>query len=213
MTAPTTPFAPDAGEAWRLALTTLTHDLRTPLASLLALVELRRARALPDGGFAEQVADYASDALALADDLTRLLRETCHAMAPRALTPGTLVEACVDRMSQRAFDAGVALGGCGPSCDMPVMADESLLSDVLDVLAARAIRACQPGGKVLLHWLAGPGEHLLHISFPPLEGEPAASMAAEGPALLFARRVLARHGGTLAVLLEDGRSGWRVSLA
>lgn len=205
-------FLADADEAWNLALSTLTHDLRSPLASLLALVELRRARALPDAGFAEQVADYAGEALALTDDLMRLLRETRHAFAPHPLSPAALVQACVERLGPRAAEAGVLLDACGPSCGTPVMADETLLPEALDVLARRAIGACRAGGTVTLHWLAGPGEHLLHICFPALAGEPGDSMAAAGPALLFARRVLARHGGTLAVLLEDGRSGWRVSL-
>lgn len=215
MTAMTTAqsvFPADAVEAWDLALATLTHDLRTPLASLLALVELRRARTLPDAGFAEQVADYAGDALALTDDLLRLLRETRHAFAPRPLSPVALGESCVGRLAPFAAEAGVLLDFRGPSCGTPVMADDKLLPEALDVLARRAIAACQSGGRVRLHWLAGPGEHLLHICVPVMAGEPADSMAAAGPALLFARRVLARHGGTLAVLLEDGRSGWRVSL-
>ncbi|MEM5369181.1 CHASE2 domain-containing protein [Paraburkholderia azotifigens] len=78
------------------ALRLLSHDMRSPQASILALVELERARA-PDSermaDLLDRVERYAQRALMLADDFVQLARAESQAYS---LEPVSLVELMID---------------------------------------------------------------------------------------------------------------------
>lgn len=61
-------------KVWRTIQETLAHDLREPLAAILALVELDQRRGMMASACAEQVAQRAEEALARVDALHALVR-------------------------------------------------------------------------------------------------------------------------------------------
>ncbi len=77
------------------ALRLLSHDMRSPQASILALVEIERARDEPvlARGLLERIERYAQRALTLADDFVQLARAESQAYV---LEPVSLAELLID---------------------------------------------------------------------------------------------------------------------
>ncbi|NYH17110.1 CHASE2 domain-containing protein [Paraburkholderia bryophila] len=77
------------------ALRLLSHDMRSPQASILALVEIERARDEPvlARGLLERIERYAQRALTLADDFVQLARAESQAYV---LEPVSLTELLID---------------------------------------------------------------------------------------------------------------------
>ncbi|WP_035556849.1 CHASE2 domain-containing protein [Burkholderia sp. 9120] len=77
------------------ALRLLSHDMRSPQASILALVEIERAREEPvlARGLLERIERYAQRALTLADDFVQLARAESQAYV---LEPVSLTEMLID---------------------------------------------------------------------------------------------------------------------
>jgi CHASE2 domain-containing sensor protein/signal transduction histidine kinase len=77
------------------ALRLLSHDMRSPQASILALVEIERARSEPvlARGLLERIERYAQRALTLADDFVQLARAESQAYV---LEPVSMTELMID---------------------------------------------------------------------------------------------------------------------
>ncbi|HWQ13303.1 MAG TPA: ATP-binding protein, partial [Roseiflexaceae bacterium] len=142
--------------ARRDLIAAVSHDLRTPLASLRALVE-----ALADG----LVEDPATRARyfatmraqigllsALIDDLFELAQLDAGALRldlQRAV-PGDLVSDTIEGLRPQAEARGVHLEGCVAPGGTSVLAAPQRVERVLANLVANAIRHTPPGGTVTL---------------------------------------------------------------
>ena len=197
----------------------ISHDLRSPLASIVTLIDDTSRAAHPAG--ADKLAligRYAHGALDLADDLFRLAR--AEAADPRRfveLDPATLVQDAADEAwaaaEQRAIRITVATE-C--AWDAAVLGDAGLLRRAITNLLDNAIKYSPPktavqvslreDGEQLLSQVADQGygiapEHIgqlftryARFSAP---GQPEARGAGLG--LVMVKTVVERHGGSVEV--------------
>jgi len=207
-------YAEDAATAWDMALHVLSHDLRAPQASLLALLELHKEGARTDAAVFERIGEHASDSLRRIDDVLRLLRETRHVYRTRRFDVDGWLDECLDRVWQQASNAGVRVELVPPASPAWISGDRAWLADMLALLLGMAVAACRPETVVSLRCELEDRGVALHLTFAPVSAEHAVRMTEPGPALLFAQRVVARHGGTLVPLrplaleaVEFGESG------
>ena len=214
----------DAVEQERsLMLSSISHDLRTPLAALRASVEAIRDGVAPDpdaylNGMERQVQALAD----LVDDLqlhTRLSTGTLE-MRRRRVDLTELVDEAVEtlRPLARGGDVSIAIEAGGR---VTVMGDAGQLARVLRNLLDNAIRHT-PGGSTVCASVsstdaeavvvvadegAGFPDELRHTAFDAFtRGDEArdVSTGTAGLGLAIAKGIVVAHGGTIAVLDRPG---------
>ncbi|RAS05071.1 HAMP domain-containing histidine kinase [Cupriavidus alkaliphilus] len=194
-----------------MLLHVLGHDLRQPNASLLAWLALRQTRSQADAALLEQVGGHARRSLRHIDDLNRLLREIRHAYRMRRIAMETLLDAALDRVWSEAGEAGIRLER--PAGRLPrIGGDAAMLASTLEWLLAGAIGAAAHGTALRTACRGHAGGVALSIVFQPADDAGAAQLARPGAALLYAQRVVARHGGLLVPLQPmqgaAAQAGW-----
>jgi CHASE2 domain-containing sensor protein/signal transduction histidine kinase len=130
----------------------LSHDLRSPVTSLLALADMQRdpARALAPPQFAARVGTLAQRSLDLADGFLALARaEALDRGRFETLDLRDAVQDAVDEAWATAQHAQVSLNVEAPRV-AEVLGDRSLLARALVNLLRNAIRFTPPGGAVLV---------------------------------------------------------------
>ncbi|MDQ0142937.1 sensor histidine kinase [Cupriavidus necator] len=194
-----------------MLLHVLGHDLREPNASLLAWLALRHTRSQADAALLAQVGGHARRSLRHIDDLNRLLRETRHAYRMRRIAMDALLDEALDRAWTEASEAGVRLER--PAGRLPrIGGDAAMLAGTLEWLLTSAIGAAASGTALRTVCRRHAGGVALSIVFQPADDDGAAQLARPGPALLYAQRVVARHGGLLVPLQPmqgtAAQAGW-----
>ncbi len=201
------------------ALKLLTHDMRSPQASILALLGTE-GRALPRD-LADRLARYARQTLDLADQYVQFAR--AGTVTP-TLAPMDLADALVDAVDDlwpQARSRGIRVETALPEGEALVMGDRALLTRAIHNLLGNALKyggrgtvetgIRLDGGEALLfvrdHGQGIAEADLARVWEPfhrlaPAEGQPAESGAGLG--LPFVKRVVARHGGRVFV---DSRPG------
>lgn len=207
-----------------LMLSSISHDLRTPLAALRVSVEAIRDGVARDpdallGGMEHQI-----DALSvLVDDLqlhTRIASGTLETRIGRH-DLAELVDEVVESVRPLAERRGVSFVTSGPGA-VPVDADPAQLGRVLRNLYDNAIRHSPDGGAIHTEvrddggaWVEvgirdeGPGfpDELRDTAFEPFtRGDPARNVATgtAGLGLAIARGIVETHGGTIAIGPDPG---------
>lgn len=193
------------------ALKLLTHDMRSPQASILALIGTERHALPPE--LADRLARYARQTLDLADQYVQFAR--AGTVTP-TLEPLDLADALVDAVDDlwpQARSRGVRVETELPEGEVLVMGDRALLTRAIHNLLGNALKYGGSGGRVEASIRLGPAgarlavadrgpgiaaEDLARVWQPfhrlaPAEGQPAESGAGLG--LAFVRRVVERHGG------------------
>lgn len=200
----------------------LSHDMRSPQVSILALLDEARS---PQGLAAERlqrIGDYARRTLTLADDFVQLARaENPHYALEELNASDALVEA-VDELWPQARARSIALTAVGCEEEFLVCADRSLLTRVFVNLISNAIKYSDPKTAIVCTISAGGAGELrvvvqdqgwgmtaeqLGRLFEPFqrasqEGRP--TVDGVGLGLAFVRTVVERHGGSV---LCDSRPG------
>jgi signal transduction histidine kinase len=211
----------------------VSHDLRTPLASLRALTE-----ALADGLVDDPatVARYLSTMRnqigllsGLIDDLFELAQLDAGAVAldMQRVAPGDLISDVINGLRPQADAKGVSLSGSLPPTVGAVRAAPQKVERVLYNLVANAIRHTPGGGSIVLTACdEGPGaprpgvvmsvadtgegiaaEDLPHVFERFYRGEKSRSRATGGAGLglAIARGIVEAHGGRIWLESEPGR--------
>ena len=221
-------------------LANVSHDLRTPLASMQGYLELLLLRddELAPGearAFLQTAARQSERLGRLVGDLFELTRlesgETHAHKEPVALAE--LAQDVVQKFAPDAQRREVTLGtncagAVAPAAALQVLADIGLLERVLDSLVENALRHTPPGGAVTIEIdgdeqqaqlaVRDTGVGIAAADMPGLfdRYDRAARVGAEassGPAglgLAIARRIVALHGSRLDVASPPGQ-GTRVS--
>jgi two-component system, OmpR family, phosphate regulon sensor histidine kinase PhoR len=148
----------------------VSHELKTPLATIQAMVETLLDGAIQDPEhnvrFLERIGENADRLHRLVQDLLSLGRiessEATLDLEPISLADA--VNACVVRHSDRAKGKDLRLATERPQEDLFAFADEDALAEILDNLVDNAIKYTPSGGTIILRWFAEHLEVVIQVS-------------------------------------------------
>ncbi|EDZ98220.1 integral membrane sensor signal transduction histidine kinase, partial [Burkholderia sp. H160] len=143
------------------ALRLLSHDMRSPQASIIALVEIERARHEPvlARSLLERIERYAQRALTLADDFVQLARaeSQTYVLAPLNLTE--LVIDASDEVWPQAHAKRITLHtetGDDADGDLWIGADRSLMTRALVNILNNAVKYSPPDTRIVCSFASQP---------------------------------------------------------
>ena len=215
-----------AGEHRSALLRAVSHDLRTPLTTIQAVISDLRDGTEYDPAAQDEMLDL------VADEAERLARLVANLLSMSRIDAGVLLperqaipleelfEACVKRHSRLVRDRKVAFD---VALTLPLVdADWTLVDQVLTNLLANAVRHAPIGSRIDLAARRrsetmvevsvadqGPGIplELAEAVFTPFRKGPGSSSSGVG--LAIARAIVEAHGGTISIG-EARRGGARV---
>ncbi|PZC48675.1 MAG: two-component system, OmpR family, phosphate regulon sensor histidine kinase PhoR [Chloroflexi bacterium] len=207
-------------------VTNISHELRTPMASIKAMMETLQEGALDDRAVAP---DFLRRIDVEVDHLTQLVRELSllssieSGLAPLKRTPTKvegLLKSAVDRATAQAQRRRVSLSVETPA-DLPsVFADASRIEQVLLNLLNNAVRFTGPGGSVttsatLLDGFVqvsvkDTGVGISRDDLPRVferfyKVDKARSGEGTGLGLALVKHIILSHGGDVSAESEEGR--------
>ena len=199
------------------ALSFLSHDLRSPQAALLAMIDQARLRDDPGGALdLDEIERQARRTLTLTDGFLQFARADAKPMQWGDVDLEILVTEVADLAWFTASTRQVRVRAESPP-DAIIRGDSELLRRALANLVENGIRHCRPGGEVRLGCHAIPGGWLLTIEdegpgvpeairekifrpfWQPTREEGPAHLGAAGLGLAMVSRCVDRHGGTIRV--------------
>ncbi len=203
----------------------ISHDLRSPASSLLALAKLQRddTRALEPQAYVARTEALAHRSLALAEGFLALAR--AEAIAAETFAVFELVEAIRDARDEvwaLAVERDVRLELSAPDFATWVRGSRELLSRAITNLLTNAVKYSPRGRAVAIsvsrknEWLevrvsdSGPGiepavQTRLFQRFQRLARARGQDPGGIGLGLAFVKLVAARHGGTVGVVSTPGQ--------
>jgi CHASE2 domain-containing sensor protein/signal transduction histidine kinase len=138
------------------ALRLLSHDMRSPQASILALVEIERARSEPGlaHGLLERIERYAQRALTLADDFVQLARAESQTYALEPVSLADLLIDASDEVWPQAHARRITLDTRTSPADAAddgywICADRSLMTRALVNILNNAIKYSPPDTRIV----------------------------------------------------------------
>jgi signal transduction histidine kinase len=205
-------------------ITAVSHDLRTPLASLRAMVEAIDERVVEDPPtlrrYAAEMRRSVDALVQLVDDLFELAKldagaiQAERARARLADVVGSAVAACGGEAASRGLEVEADLGdACDARCS-------PRLVRVLQNLLANAIQHTPADGSVRIEAKRLPGaievsvadtgrgidpEVLPRVFEPFFRGDPARSGPGSGLGLALAKRIVEAMGGSIRAESDPGR--------
>ena len=211
----------------------VSHELRSPLASVKAMVETLQAGARDDAekadDFLKRINDEVDRMTALVTELLELSRLESGRVAmdvePFQLEP--VVKSVMDRLQMQADGGGVELACDIPVGLSPVLGEKAKISQVLVNLIDNALRFTPDGGEVRITAKkagngpdnagelvevtvadSGPGippEHLPHLFERFYKVDRSRREGGTGLGLAIVRHIVQAHGGKVTVNSEVGR--------
>ncbi len=197
----------------------LTHEMRTPVTSIIGLAEVLALRT-PDeevrARCLKNIQGEGARLLSLMESLKRLLiaRETGRERAP--LDVGPFLKAITERMAGRCAEGGVSLR---MEADPGIIhADGELLAAAVENLLDNALRASPAGNEVVAGFRAcdrpviyvrdhGRGmtdDELTHAGHPFFRGAGRDGRTGFGLGLAICREIASRHGAVLSLERAEG---------
>jgi len=202
----------------------LSHDMRSPQASILALIDLqaRPERALPQPEFMGRIAEHAHRTLALADDFIRLAQAESQSLAFAEVDLAALVLDATDEMWALAKTRGIELKLDVEADGTTLRAAPALLVRAIANLVSNAIKFSPAGAPVTvgLRRLGpymsievtdqGPGIALeaqarLFRPFSRVHAPSSDAPSGSGLGLVFVKTVAERHGGRVMLRSDAGQ--------
>ncbi|MGF6817403.1 CHASE2 domain-containing sensor protein/signal transduction histidine kinase [Paraburkholderia atlantica] len=143
------------------ALRLLSHDMRSPQASIIALVEIERARTEPAlaRSVLERIERYAQRALTLADDFVQLARAESQAYVLEPLSLTELVIDASDEIWPQAHAKRITLHtetGGDTNDDPWIYADRSLMTRALVNILNNAVKYSPPDTRIVCSFASQP---------------------------------------------------------
>ncbi|MBC8750658.1 MULTISPECIES: CHASE2 domain-containing protein [Paraburkholderia] len=142
------------------ALRLLSHDMRSPQASIIALVEIERARAEPvlARSLLERIERYAQRALTLADDFVQLARAESQVYVLEPLSLTELVIDASDEVWPQAHAKRITLHTeARDDADDPwICADRSLMTRALVNILNNAVKYSPPDTRIVCSFASQP---------------------------------------------------------
>jgi PAS domain S-box-containing protein len=201
-------------------LATVSHELRSPLTSIVSYAELIR----DEGGLSPMAARFLDVVSRNAERITKLVGDLLllsrieAGMIPLDLAPVSVAEVVAEAVAAAAPGAaqgGVGLDGAVPD-GPPVLADRSRLVQVIDNLIANAVKFTDEGGRVRVTAAADGQEWRIDvqdsgIGIPPAEighlfdrffrasNATTAGRPGSGLGLSIVKEVAELHGGRVEV--------------
>jgi len=208
-----TPIRTAAAQRERL-LQLLSHDMRSPQASILAMLESPSAEGA-SSAILQRIGGYARRTLALADNFIHLARAESSAMTWEILNLADIATEAVDDIWPQAQRAATTIDLDVPAEELLVRGDRALLSRALGNLLDNALKYGGPSGKITCALWAQDGQIVCEITdrgpgvaedaaaqlFQPFQrlGRPDAPRAGgAGLGLSLVREVMHRHGGEIS---------------
>ncbi|MDG0809981.1 HAMP domain-containing sensor histidine kinase [Cohnella rhizosphaerae] len=213
-------------------ITGISHDLRTPLTSMLGYLELLRGRAYRDERERERfLVNTHSKAIQLKsriDDLfdyTRLSASEAR-LHPERIDLRELVRQLLAEFEPLAAEQGLSVAASLPAGGLELTLDPGLASRAIDNLLTNALKYADKPGVVRLRLAAADGRAVLEIAnrgapigpeqearlferFYKADAARSPAPSAGGPAgaglgLSIAREIARLHGGRLGLTYRDG---------
>ncbi|PPK42843.1 CHASE2 domain-containing sensor protein [Trinickia symbiotica] len=212
------------------ALQLLSHDMRSPHASILALVEMERARIESEQvrNVMDRIARYATRALTLADDFVQLARAESQAYEFEPVNLADLVLDASDQVWPQAHAKRIRIDAeLGDSEGCWIRADRSLLTRALVNILQNAIKYSPDDTRIACTILPASaslaGGHVscsirdqgygipldkqgrLFERFRRFHAGERPEVGGAGLGMAFVKTVVVRHGGEVAVHSEQGK--------
>ena len=209
-------------------LTNASHEMKTPLASLLGFIETLQGPAKNDEAARERflaiMHDQASRMTRLVQDLLSLARIELNEHSPPEgeVNMAPLIRQGLAQLEPRAKERDVALVADLPPAVPAITADEDQMMQVVQNLVENAISYTRPGTEVTVkletsgHWLRfsvtdhGPGMEAHHLPrlterFYRADAGRSRAKGGTGLGLAIVKHILNRHQGRLLVESEPGK--------
>ncbi|NML30016.1 CHASE2 domain-containing protein [Paraburkholderia antibiotica] len=210
------------------ALRLLSHDMRSPQASIIALVEIERARTEPvlARNLLERIERYAQRALTLADDFVQLARAESQAYV---LEPQNLTELVIDASDEvwpQAHAKRIALHTeMGDESDGLhwIYADRSLMTRALVNILNNAVKYSPPDTRIVCSFASQPAKARVSCTirdqgygipkeqqaglferFRRFHEAERPEVGGAGLGMAFVKTVVTRHGGSVDVVSAPG---------
>ncbi|MGI4884633.1 MAG: sensor histidine kinase [Janthinobacterium lividum] len=212
----------------------MTHELKTPVATIGVAAEALERFALGPAATAEYLGIIRQQAArlgALADKILQsvVAEHAGLALARQPLCLGALLAPVLREAQPRLAQAGGRLAYAAPAGPVPVVGDAVHLTNVLATLLDNALKYGRPGGEIALWCGAENGQAVVRIANegPAIPAQYQArvfekffrvptgnrhDVPGSGLGLHYARALVARHGGTLALHSQAGRTTFTIRL-
>lgn len=190
----------------------LTHDMRSPQSSILALVETTGADKLdPDTG--RRLSAYAHRTLALADNFVHLAKAESGKLSAEVFDLADVAVEAIDDLWPLATKADVKLHAQGGDGERLVAGDRSLIARAVINLLDNAVKYSPAGGTVTVTLDEADGMVRLSVAdqgqgltpaqqaglFQRFERVAGSGAAGIGLGLTLVDEVARRHGGSVTV--------------
>ncbi|MCC2596038.1 CHASE2 and HATPase_c domain-containing protein [Pusillimonas sp. MFBS29] len=210
----------------------LSHDMRAPQNSILALTQLQKATgtALSEPELLRRVDAYANQTLELVDGFVQLARAEGMVLSPQRMDLVELLAQCCDDLWAQARQQHLLIQFEEPEEPAWIQGNPSLLRRVCRNLLDNAIKYSPADTLIRCSLSPGPGVWVLTIQdqgrgmnaaqqrtlftpFTRFHDDQPDNPAGAGLGLAFVQTVVRRHGGTLDVQSQEGLgSTFRISL-
>lgn len=206
------------------ALRLLTHDMRAPQASILAVIEAEGAKVPPE--LARRLERYAHQTLSLADDFVHLARAESGRFVVETFNLADAVLDAVDDLWPLADAKRIRIVSDVPDDEALVTGDRALITRSVTNLLGNAIKYSDERTRVqarvriegasVVCEISDEGRGIAAEDLPklfeafsrlaPPEGAPAAAAApGAGLGLAFVKAVIERHRGRVTVSSQEGK--------
>jgi len=201
----------------------ISHDMRAPQSSILALVEMKQEAGTQDGhaDTLTRIATLANRTLHLVDDFVHLTRAESMTISAVELDLGSLLQDGVDEFWASAHKRGIALDLRLPLPAAYTRGDQTLLMRALCNLIDNAIKYSPAQTRIECSIDETPGFWRVHVRdqgqgiaeadlarlfepFSRIGVETRGDVGGAGLGLAFVRTVAERHGGSVEVSSEPG---------